>query len=536
MGIFRDLSERKKIELKIEESEKLYRTLFNDAPLGILLIDELGHFVRFNEEAHRQLGYTRGEFAKLSIADYEACESPEEIKAHMARIMRTGWDRFETKYCTKTGEIKDVLNNVRFIELRGKKYFQVITQDITELKRTENELRMERDMLEAVTENVGAGLAIISRDYRILWANKVMKNINGNCEGKICYSTFNRLTHVCPDCGVKKIFEEGLPSDVHVYTNYDDKGNRFWVELIVTPIRDEAGRLVAALELAVNVTERMILENKLKEYSVKLEQLVEERTAQLREAQAKLLKAERLAAIGELAAMVGHDLRNPLTAIKNAAYYLKKKGNAISEVARIEMLSIIEGAIERANKIVNDLLEYSRDIHLELQPCTPRMLLTEALRCVRVPRVIELFDEMADAPEILIDKDKMLRVFVNLIKNAVDAMPSGGVLKVVSHQKAGTVELIFSDTGMGIPEEVKDRLFTPLVTTKAQGMGFGLAICKRIVEAHRGTIAVESAPGKGATFTITLPLKPKMEVGEEKEWINLPESSLLTTPPTYENR
>jgi signal transduction histidine kinase len=115
-------------------------------------------------------------------------------------------------------------------------------------------------------------------------------------------------------------------------------------------------------------------------------------------------------------------------------------------------------------------------------------------------------------------------------------MPSGGMLKVVSRWKADAVELVFSDTGVGIPDEVKARLFNPLATTKAQGMGFGLAICKRIVEAHRGTIAVESAPGKGATFTITLPLKPKMEVGEEKEWINLPESSLLTTTPTYENR
>jgi PAS domain S-box-containing protein len=524
------------MEMQIKESKKRYRTLFNEAPLGILIIDENGRIVEFNKEAHRHIGYTREEFAKFTIADYEASESPEEIKAHMKRIMRTGFDKFETKYRSKTGEVRDVINNVHVIELGGKKYFQVITQDITELKRTENELRMKQNMLEAVTENIGAGLAIISKDYRILWANKVMKEVSGDCEGKICYSTFNRLTHVCPDCGVKKIFEEGLPIDVHVYTNCDDKGNRFWVELIVTPIRNAAGEVIAALELAVNATERKMLEDKLKEYSEKLEQLVEERTAQLREAQAKLLKAERLAAIGELAAMVGHDLRNPMTAIKNAVYYLKKKGAACPDVTRVEMLSMIEGAIERTNKIVNDLLEYSRDIRLELQRCTPRVLLAEALKCVRVPKAIEVLDETADAPEMLVDKDKMLRVFVNLIRNAVNAMPSGGMLKVVSRWKADAVELVFSDTGVGIPDEVKARLFNPLVTTKAQGMGFGLAICKRIVEAHRGTIAVESALGKGATVTITLPLKPKMEVGEEKEWINLPESSLLTTTPTYENR
>lgn len=519
---------------EIRERDTVFRSFFENTLDGMMLTKPDGSILAANPQACQMLGMTEEEIKKAGLDGIVVKD--EKLMAALKEREKTGRVTAELTFKRKDGStfIGEVSSGI-FADADGIIKTSITIKDVSERKKMEEAVKQERYMLEAVTENVGAGLAIISKDYRILWANKVMKETSGDCEGKICYSTFNRLTHVCPDCGVKKIFEEGLPIDTHVYTNCDDKGNRFWVELIVTPIRDESGKVVAALELAVNATERKMLENKLKEYSEKLEQLVEERTAQLQEAQAKLLKTERLAAIGELAAMVGHDLRNPMTAIKNAAYYLKKKGTACPEATRVEMLLIIDDAIERANKIVNDLLEYSREIRLELQPCTPRVLLTEALRYVKVPSAIELLDETADAPEMLVDKDKMVRVFVNLIKNAVDAMPSGGMLKVVSRWKADAVELVFSDTGVGIPDEVKARLFNPLVTTKAQGMGFGLAICKRIVEAHRGTIAVESAPGKGATFTITLPLKPKMEVGEEKEWINLPESSSLTTTPTYEN-
>jgi len=129
----------------------------------------------------------------------------------------------------------------------------------------------------------------------------------------------------------------------------------------------------------------------------------------------------------------------------------------------------------------------------------------------------------------------MNRVFVNLIKNAIDAMPDGGTLEVRSRQKHGHVEFTFKDTGTGIPEEVKAKLFAPLVTTKAQGMGFGLAICKRIVETHGGKITVKSTLGKGAAFTVTLPIKPKSNVGGEETWVNLPRYLLSTTTRTSEN-
>ena len=116
-------------------------------------------------------------------------------------------------------------------------------------------------------------------------------------------------------------------------------------------------------------------------------------------------------------------------------------------------------------------------------------------------------------------------VFVKLIKNAIDAMPKGGTLRIESIEKSGELGMIVTDTGAGMTDEVLKRLWSPLFTTKAKGMGFGLPICKRIIEAHDGSISVASTCGKGTTFTITVPIKPKVE-GGGTVWVNVPESLL----------
>jgi signal transduction histidine kinase len=247
--------------------------------------------------------------------------------------------------------------------------------------------------------------------------------------------------------------------------------------------------------------------------------MVELRTAQLKDANERLVKSERLAAIGELAGMIGHDLRNPLAGIKNAAYFLKKKGTTISEAQSKEILEIIDKAIDHSDKIINDLLDYAREMHLELTKYGARTLVDEATRTIQVPDRIKIVNHVDEEVGIWVNVDKMMRVFVNLIKNAVDAMPEKGTLEISSCQTKDHVEIAFADTGTGIPEETLQKLFTPLFTTKAQGMGFGLSICKRIVEAHGGTITVKTELNKGTTFTVTLPLKLKTNVECEKTCI-----------------
>jgi len=266
----------------------------------------------------------------------------------------------------------------------------------------------------------------------------------------------------------------------------------------------------------------------LEAYAEQLEQKVEERTRELRKSQEQLLKAQRLAVMGELAGMVGHDLRNPLTSIAGAEYYLKKRLGSEADGKIKGMLELIEKNIVYSNKIINDLLDYSKEVDLELTQNTSKSIVKEALSLVEIPKNIRILDLTKNKPKIRVDVEKIKRVFVNIIKNAIDAMPKGGTLTIKSRKLKGNLEIAFSDTGSGMSKGTLERLWTPLFTTKAKGMGFGLPICKRFVEAHEGSIHVESIKGKGTTFTVTIPIEPKSE-GGEKVWVKPLESSLLTT-------
>jgi len=241
-----------------------------------------------------------------------------------------------------------------------------------------------------------------------------------------------------------------------------------------------------------------------------------------------LEQSQRLATIGELTTMVAHDLRNPLQGIQNAVYYLKTKFGSTPDNKTSKMLNLIQRDIEYSDKIVRDLLDYSADIPLASSETTLQLIVKEALETVEVPQNILVVNSVADEFKIRVDRDRMKRAFVNIIKNAFDAMPSGGHLTVVGRQENGILEIAFSDTGRGIPAEVLEKVGKPLFTTKAKGMGLGFAICKRIVEAHGGKISIESTVEKGTTVKLKLPIKSTLEERGEKEWLKMPESSLST--------
>jgi sensor domain CHASE-containing protein/nitrogen-specific signal transduction histidine kinase len=238
--------------------------------------------------------------------------------------------------------------------------------------------------------------------------------------------------------------------------------------------------------------------------------------------------SKRMAAIEELAGMVGHDLRNPLTGINAAAYYIRKKYGSKMDARGIEMLRIIEDDVSYSNKIVNDLLEYSRKIQLRYVDTTTKTLVKEALSLVSIPENIKLIDLTENEIEIAVDSDKMKRVFVNLINNAIEAMPKGGSLTIKSTRVADGVKITFSDTGCGMSKETLNKICTPLFTTKAKGMGFGLSISKRVVEAHGGSLSFESTVGKGTTTTVFIKTKPNVETSDEI-WLELPPSTQSAT-------
>ena len=257
-----------------------------------------------------------------------------------------------------------------------------------------------------------------------------------------------------------------------------------------------------------NITDRKELNKRIEEHSQGLELTITEKTEELNEAQSKLSKAERLAVIGELAGMVGHDLRNPLSGIKNAAYLLKKNPPRISDRTSNEMLTIIDKSLEQADRIINDLLDYSCELHLDLCEYSPKSLIDDSMQSIKMPEIIKNVERTQSSPTIWVDKNKIERAFTNLVTNAIEAMPNGGTLEIANYKNGDNIEFTFSDNGIGMPKEVITKIFNPLFTTKAKGMGFGLAISKRIIEAHGGKITAKSVPNKGTIFNVSLPIKP----------------------------
>ncbi len=299
------------------------------------------------------------------------------------------------------------------------------------------------------------------------------------------------------------------------------------------PTRESLAPLELFMHQAAVIIDNAQLMEDLREARELLEDKVVERTQELRKSQEQLLRAQRLGVIGELAGMVGHDLRNPLTSIAGATYYLKKQWNPSQTSRVLEMLELIEKNISYSNKIINDLLDYSREIKLDITEISPNRAIKNALSLVEIPDRVKLKNLVKDEPRLKADVEKLTRAFVNIIKNAVDAMPRGGTLTIRIKSSNGILAFVFSDTGIGISNETMKKIWTPLFTTKAKGMGFGLPICKRIVEAHGGSINVKSAFRKGTVFTISIPVEPKTkEEGGGDIWVKPLESSLSMTMKT----
>jgi len=249
-------------------------------------------------------------------------------------------------------------------------------------------------------------------------------------------------------------------------------------------------------------------QKRLKEYSQHLEEMVEERTKKLQDAQ-------RLATIGETAGMVGHDIRNPLQSIEGAVYLAKDELKSLPAESQErkelnEILEIIEHQATYIDHIVADLQDFSRTPMPQPRETDIQELTVESLSMIEIPEDIQVgtvFQE--NLPKSNVDPVFIKRVLVNLIENAVQAMPNGGKLTLKVFCDEESTCICVEDTGVGIPEEHKAKMFTPLFSTKAKGQGFGLSVCKKLVEAHSGEITFESETGKGSTFTIKLPFKKK---------------------------
>lgn len=255
-----------------------------------------------------------------------------------------------------------------------------------------------------------------------------------------------------------------------------------------------------------------------------LEKNVLERTRDLQQAnqelqatQERVVRSEKLAAIGQLAASVAHELRNPLGAIRNTIFYIQEalKGSPLEEDGNlIEMVKLADQEAQGAANIIQDLLDYSRIVKLTPQPTDVNALLRVSLRKQTPPAQVSVVENLDEGlPSTWLDPQKMAQVFSNLITNAMQAMPKGGEIRLHTrtrgHDSPEEVLVVVEDTGTGIASDNLNRIFDPLFTTKAKGTGLGLTISQGIVEAHGGKIEVTSVLNKGTTFTVRLPIKKR---------------------------
>jgi signal transduction histidine kinase len=226
----------------------------------------------------------------------------------------------------------------------------------------------------------------------------------------------------------------------------------------------------------------------------------------------KLQDQERLAAIGATAGMVGHDIRNPLQAITGDLFLAKSELSELPEnenkTNAIESLDEIQNNIDYINKIVADLQDYARPLNPRAQETNIKSLFHEILAKNGIPKNIKVTVKVEDKAErVMADPDYLKRIAANLTLNAVQAMPEGGKLTIRAYVDELTNDVLITvkDTGVGIPEDIKPKLFTPMMTTKSKGQGFGLAVVKRMSEGLGGTVTFESTEGKGTTFMVRLP-------------------------------
>ncbi|TSA56519.1 PAS domain S-box protein, partial [bacterium] len=267
------VNERKQLENKLREAEKRYHALFDKAPLGILIIDSNATAVEFNEEAHRQLGYSREEFEKLTVSDYEVLESAEETTAHMKKILKTGKDEFETKHRTKMGEIRDIINTVQVIELSGKKFLHVITRDITEQKKAEEALRESEKEKSVVLDSMSELVSHQDLKHRILWANKkAADSVNMKVEqlkGHYCHEIWANSVNPCTDCPLEETIKTGQPQQGEITT----PDGRVW-SISGYPIKDTNGNVTSIVEVATEITTQKKTEEALRESEKKYRELL----------------------------------------------------------------------------------------------------------------------------------------------------------------------------------------------------------------------------------------------------------------------
>ncbi len=491
VGTITDITQRRRAEEALRESEARYRQLFASAIDGIAVADaQTGILTDCNETLCSMVGRTREQL----IGQSQAILHPPEpligaVTADFALGRReTPGKIVETKLLASDGSVRDVEIRATLVDRGGRPHMVGVFRDLTERKKLEREVALRQQRLDSFFQGATAGLALVDEELRFVQVNDTLAEMNGvpahEHLGRTVREVVPKLAPVVEPL-FRRVLTTGEPVlDVEVSgeTRSQPGVERHWLQSFF-PIAGPTGKPQGVGAIVVEVTEHKHLE-------------------------AQLRQAHKMEAIGRLAGGVAHDFNNILQAMLSniALLQLDLRGSG----AAAEPLKELDQLVRRAASLTQQLLLFSRR-----QPAARVLLdLKDAVRGVatllrRVVREnVAITSELADSPlPVLADRGQLEQVLLNLAINASDAMPGGGTITLRAGAHGDHVFLSLSDTGHGITDEVRAHLFEPFFTTKApgKGTGLGLSVVHGIVTAHGGRTEVTSAPGEGATFVVWLP-------------------------------
>jgi PAS domain S-box-containing protein len=517
VGVDHDITEQKEIDQVNAEKTRLLTLAEEMANFGSWQLDITQPRATWSPGLFRIFGVKPREQG-FTWEEYLSCIQPDDRDAAIknAQVMFNSplnhREDFDYHIIRPDGEVRILHAQRQVTEVNSDGKTRVIVgvdQDVTEQHLAEEALKESEERFRIVAE--AANVMVYEADIpnRKIHFIHGIENVLGYKPSEIEHTVDWTLGTIHPDdlpTVQAKLGEIMTAPNINKYSiEYRVKqknGNYITVKDTSQAIKNADGKTMRFIGGLRDITQRKIDRERIRQYNRHLERLVAERTKQL-------VGLERLAAIGEVAGMVGHDIRNPLQALTGEVYIIRSDLNSISDPdAKQEVeecLNSVDEEISYINKIVADLQDYSRKLNPETTQINLNQLLLELLKTTNIPPAIHLNLNVAPDTELAADPTFLRRALTNLINNAVQAMPEGGNLTITGAQENSTTYITVQDTGVGIPVEVQPKLFTPMFTTKAKGQGLGLVVVKRLIEAQGGAVSFVSEKGKGTRFTIRLP-------------------------------
>ncbi len=397
----------------------------------------------------------------------------------------------------------------------------------------ERKLRERNEEVETILNGIQEFIIVLNPDMEVMEVNETFLAKRGYSRdeviGKRCHEIF-QLTDSDGQCEVdvcplKEVIKNKRPCQ-HILTRKNSDGELRYNEVTIFPIWEKSGKISKFIEISRDVTDRMREEE---EITQQLEEMVEERTRQLKETHAKLLHQDKMASLGKLSASVVHEINNPIAGMLNFVMLMRRmlgegpigqsEGNQFDQY-----LGLMETETRRISRIVSNLLAFSRQSKIERKPVDlnriveKTLLLNSNLLKINNVTVQKRLDE--NLPELTGSEDQLQQVFMNLISNTVEALEpkGGGTLSIETKalKKENKIKISFQDSGIGVPEENLPMLFEPFFTTKriGKGVGLGLSVVYGIIEELGGSIRVDSEIEKGTTFIVELPVDQVNETGD----------------------